>query len=36
MCQGYTWLCVNCVLKIHGILNVWSSDYAKVLNVSVF
>ena len=24
----------NCVLKIHGILNVLSSEYAKVLNVS--
>ena len=40
----YTWIaniarlhgfCVNCVLKIHGMLNVLSSKYAKVLNVSV-
>ena len=32
--QGYTRFCVNCILKIHGILNVLSSEYAKVLNVS--
>ena len=25
---------VNCIMKIHGILNVLSSEYAKVLNVS--
>ena len=34
ICQGYTGLSINCVLKIHGILNVLSSEYAKVLNVS--
>ena len=27
-------LCLNCILKIHGILNVLSSEYAKVLNVA--
>ena len=27
--------CVNCILKILSILNVLSSEYAKVLNVSV-
>ena len=32
MCQGYTGFCVNCILKIHGILNVLSSEYTKVLN----
>ena len=32
--QGYTEFCVNCVLKIHGIVNVLSSEYAEVLNVS--
>ena len=26
--------CVNCILKIPSILNVLSSEYAKVLNVS--
>ena len=26
--------CVNCILKILGILNVMSSVYAEVLNVS--
>ena len=34
ICQGYTGLFVNCILKILGILNVLSSEYAKVLNVS--
>ena len=34
ICQSYTKFCVNCILKIHGILNVSSSEYAKVLNVS--
>ena len=32
--QGYTGFCVNYILKIHGILSVLSSEYAKVLNVS--
>ena len=32
MCQSYTGFCANCILKIHGILNVLSSEYAKVLN----
>ena len=32
MCQSYTGFCVNCILKIHGILNILSSEYAKVLN----
>ena len=27
-------LCLNCILKTHGILNVLSSEYAKVLNVA--
>ena len=27
-------LCVNCILKILSILNVLSSEYIKVLNVS--
>ena len=27
--------CVNCILKILSILNVLSSKYAKVLNISV-
>ena len=30
----YDGFCVNCILKIHGILNVLSSEYDKVLNVS--
>ena len=34
ICQGYTWFCVNCILKIVSILNILSSEYAKVLNVS--
>ena len=35
ICQGYTRLCVNCILKFHGILDVLSSEYVKVgLNVS--
>ena len=34
ICQGYTWFCVNCILKILSILNVLSSEYAKVLIVS--
>ena len=34
ICQGYTWFCINCILKILIILNVLSSEYAKVLNVS--
>ena len=25
--------CVNCILKTHGLLNVLSSGYAKVLNL---
>ena len=32
ICQGYTGFCVICILKIHGILNVLSSEYATVLN----
>ena len=32
--QYYTGFCVNCILKIHGILNVLSSEYAKVFSVS--
>ena len=32
--QGYTWFCVNCILKILNILNVLSSEYAKILNVT--
>ena len=35
ICQGYTGFSVNCILKIYGILNVSSSEYAKVSNVSV-
>ena len=27
--QGYLGFCVNCILKIHGILNVLNSEYAK-------
>ena len=34
ICQGYTWFCVNCILKILSNLNVSSSEYAKFLNVS--
>ena len=34
ICQGYTWFCINCILKILIILNVLSSEYAKDLNVS--
>ena len=34
ICQGSTWFCINFVLKILIILNVLSSEYAKVLNVS--
>ena len=26
--------CVNCILKVPSVLNVLSSEYAKVLNVS--
>ena len=29
--QGF---CVNCISKIHGILNVLNSEYAKVLKIS--
>ena len=29
MCQANTGFYVNCILKIHGILNVLSSEYAK-------
>ena len=32
--QGYTGLYVNCILKVHDILNFLSFEYAKVLNVS--
>ena len=32
--QGYRGFSVNCILKIHGILNVLGSEYAKVLNLS--
>ena len=32
--QGYTWFCVNYILKILSILDVLSSEYAKVCNVS--
>ena len=28
---SYTVFCVNCILKIHSILNALSSEYAKVL-----
>ena len=34
VCQGYTGFCVSYILKIRGILNELSSEYAKVLNVS--
>ena len=34
ICQGYTGFCVNFILRIHGVLNVLSPEYAKVLNVS--
>ena len=34
ICQGYTWFRVICILKILSILNVLSSEYARVLNVS--
>ena len=33
-CKGYNRFSVNLILKIHGILNVLSSEYAKVLNLS--
>ena len=33
ICQGYTCFCKNYILKILIILNVLSSEYAKVLNV---
>ena len=33
ICQGCTWFCVNCILKILSIFNVLSSEYAKVLNM---
>ena len=26
--------CINCILKIYGVLNVLSSEYTKVLNAS--
>ena len=32
--QGYRGFIVNCILKVHGILNVLSSKYDKVLNLS--
>ena len=32
--QGYTGLCVNCISKIHSILDVLSFEYVKVFNVS--
>ena len=34
ICQGFTSFCVNCILKIQGILNALSFEYAKALNVS--
>ena len=34
ICQGYTCFCVNCILEILSILNVLSSEYAKVFNGS--
>ena len=29
ICQIYTINCVDCILKIHGVLNVLSCEYAK-------
>ena len=34
MWQGYTGFYINCILQIHGISDVLSSECAKVLNVS--
>ena len=34
ICQGFTRFCVNCILKIKGILNALSFEYAKIVNVS--
>ena len=34
ICQGYTGFCINFILRIQGVLNVFRSELAKVLNVS--
>ena len=34
ICQGYSGFYVNCILKIYDFLNVLSSEYTKILNVS--
>ena len=32
ICKGYTDFCVNFLLRIHSVLSILSSEYAKVLN----